>query len=1237
MYSLQLSYSCYYPISHLRLYSTNSFHSIVQGPSPFNPTSRILTFRTQIISSIHAHKTLRVYSVCSIGIPIYNEGVCFFDIFTLTENDWKAYVKSSDEVKDYDIFVPGVLNNERAKRSLNSSFAKTIKFTAFGEYFHLDLFQSETFFDPNLEVKFIREDNTIETRPLEVSPDCFYHGYVPTHNYSRATVSLCSEAMYGYINHGDNGIFIAPLTKEHGNEYSRRKRSTGQAHLIYKRALGNGEFCPVKPSLPLDGAKASSGFAEQIAGEFAPPKYLEILLILDRDYVSNRSPDYQTYALALMHVVSRRFAEPSLDVSFQLFILDMVVLTSDNPTIYSNSLTVTSDGSTTLDSLIDWNVDSNTPNGQPGHWDNVILVSGKDLTSASAGSGLLGIASILGTCVTGQGSSVNEDNGISSGLTIAHEVGHTMTITHDQDLGCNTPSGFIMSASLSASANAYRWSTCSRSELKRFFRSSASSCLDNIPDGATALPTLVLPGAMYDLDAQCQQAVGTQSCLVDNQVNCQRLLCSVGGSCEGSFRPTAEGTPCGVDMICLDGICISSADIPEPVDGVWGEWVDGTCSRTCDCGVQIRQRLCDNPKPQWGGAHCEGEGQEITLCNRDVSCGNVPDDHRNEQCAESDDVPRNGVTHSWSALFGSNILERFYCQNPCQAGSLGELRPPFQNVDGTDCWDHDLSEWSKLFKCVEAACVEFGCDGVPGSGICYDVCRICNGDGSTCTQVSGTVNSGTLSEFNNVHTIPMGAVSLIVRNSDLQSGNHIAISSGLGDFFRGSGSSPSTIDRSWFQTMTIIHESDDIQETFFSQGPSILDLTIELYLTSAISGSITYEYYIPNVGISYIWNVRDFGSCSVTCGVGGQTRLITCDEVNGVTQTVVADSLCITNVGLKPLDTQSCTLEDCYAWVTGEYGACDADCGSGVRSRTVDCKEGDTPVDESMCTETKPDTEMPCDQGTCEWDIRDFGECTVTCGGGTMTGTVVCANSGGSGDVVDDEDCSGEKPDATLACNTDDCGEECCQYVHDRSGTIERTLGTEGQTCVIFLIARLGMTFDINIISQDISSGLEMLTFVDRFRTQQPSLDGGIIEVKYRLAGGSFKFDFTRITASYNPSGCDAFIDTTPPNRPSRGNIRSPRYRRKYPSNSNCRKRILAKKDEKIVLTFRDFKLQARRNRCRYDSLRVTNLVTGSSSIYCGRIRRLTLNMDYDTLLHFKSNAKRNFRGFSIDYFVNSV
>lgn len=82
---------------------------------------------------------------------------------------------------------------------------------------------------------------------------------------------------------------------------------------------------------------------------------------------------------------------------------------------------------------------------------------------------------------------------------------------------------------------------------------------------------------------------------------------------------------------------------------------------------------------------------------------------------------------------------------------------------------------------------------------------------------------------------------------------------------------------------------------------------------------------------------------------------------------------------------------------------------------------GQQTVDESMCTNTKPETTMPCDVGSCEWNIRDFGSCTVTCGEGTMTGTVFCANGGGSADVVGDENCSGEKPDGTQACNEEDC------------------------------------------------------------------------------------------------------------------------------------------------------------------------------------------------------------------------
>ena len=42
-------------------------------------------------------------------------------------------------------------------------------------------------------------------------------------------------------------------------------------------------------------------------------------------------------------------------------------------------------------------------------------------------------------------------------------------------------------------------------------------------------------------------------------------------------------------------------------DGNWGQWGDyGPCSSSCE---QQRVRLCDNPKPRFGGQSCFMEGQ----------------------------------------------------------------------------------------------------------------------------------------------------------------------------------------------------------------------------------------------------------------------------------------------------------------------------------------------------------------------------------------------------------------------------------------------------------------------------------------------------------------------------------------------------------------------------------------------------------------------------------------------------
>ncbi|GFS46965.1 hemicentin-1 [Trichonephila inaurata madagascariensis] len=54
---------------------------------------------------------------------------------------------------------------------------------------------------------------------------------------------------------------------------------------------------------------------------------------------------------------------------------------------------------------------------------------------------------------------------------------------------------------------------------------------------------------------------------------------------------------------------------PCPVNGEWGNWMDWTpCSLSCGVGVRQRSRICDNPKPQFGGSDCVGNNTEIDSC-----------------------------------------------------------------------------------------------------------------------------------------------------------------------------------------------------------------------------------------------------------------------------------------------------------------------------------------------------------------------------------------------------------------------------------------------------------------------------------------------------------------------------------------------------------------------------------------------------------------------------------------------
>ena len=72
-----------------------------------------------------------------------------------------------------------------------------------------------------------------------------------------------------------------------------------------------------------------------------------------------------------------------------------------------------------------------------------------------------------------------------------------------------------------------------------------------------------------------------------------------GNDCEGNSTVTQECNPHGC-----------------PVNGAWtdfGEW--SPCSKKCGTGNQIRNRLCANPIPGYGGNDCSGSDTEAQNCN----------------------------------------------------------------------------------------------------------------------------------------------------------------------------------------------------------------------------------------------------------------------------------------------------------------------------------------------------------------------------------------------------------------------------------------------------------------------------------------------------------------------------------------------------------------------------------------------------------------------------------------------
>lgn len=113
-----------------------------------------------------------------------------------------------------------------------------------------------------------------------------------------------------------------------------------------------------------------------------------------------------------------------------------------------------------------------------------------------------------------------------------------------------------------------------------------------------------------------------------------------------------------------------------------------------------------------------------------------------------------------------------------------------------------------------------------------------------------------------------------------------------------------------------------------------------------------------------------------------------------------------------------------FYWDVGDWSGCDGQCGVGTETRSVTCVST-LGGSSSQCTEPKPISERPCQgaDANCsfEWKTSDWSNCSEVCDGGFKTRDVYCKAP--SGNTVSNKRCDPQnKPNGQTICNTGTCG-----------------------------------------------------------------------------------------------------------------------------------------------------------------------------------------------------------------------
>ncbi|KYO25205.1 disintegrin and metalloproteinase domain-containing protein 8 [Alligator mississippiensis] len=456
-------------------------------------------------------------------------------------------------VDTYERIIPRKLPTTLGKRDLSaqlSTYPNHIVYgiRAEGKDYVLHLEKNKELLGEHYTETYYLENGTEVTEKPDTQDHCFYHGHVQGYSDSVASISAC-KGLRGFFGTNQAIYLIEPLGENEKMEHAVYKAK----HLRMKRATcGDSNITLEYDHEPKIAAPMKLHHWKSDPLQKGP-WYVELVLVVDNEeYKKYR--DLRTVQNRMKEIVNH------VDKLYQPLNLRVALIGLE---VWNDRdrITVSPNPDTTLENFLLWR---DTHLIKRKKHDNAQLITGIDFQGTT-----VGLAKKFAMCTRNSGG-VNQDhsmNPIGAASTMAHEMGHNLGMSHDEDIdGCRcmapkTDGGCVMAASVGIIYPKY-FSSCSTSDLQTFLSDPRTSCLLNVPKADELYGGPVCGNQFIERGEQCD--CGTPKECRDPCCNATTCQLSEGAEC-------AHGECCHQCKVKAAGVLCrtskNSCDLPEYCTG----------------------------------------------------------------------------------------------------------------------------------------------------------------------------------------------------------------------------------------------------------------------------------------------------------------------------------------------------------------------------------------------------------------------------------------------------------------------------------------------------------------------------------------------------------------------------------------------------------------------------------------------------------------------------------------------